>query len=181
MTAIGASYFSDRRLYAEIAEQLAGEVAKRPAMPGPKLLVTGFPLDHPNLHALLESHGAVVVAEDDWWGSRAAGWDVRSDLDPGTACFEKYYLDAPSPRVYPPALADRWLERTAKQNIDGVIFYHPPDDDVYGWDYPRQRDFLNVRGISSLRIREDCAAPTVPQSLHDEIAAFVKEIKRPRV
>ena len=33
----------------------------------------GASLHHRGLHLALERHGAVVVAEDDWWGSRSSG------------------------------------------------------------------------------------------------------------
>ena len=40
------------------------------------LIVTSEPLSHTHLHTALEGAGAVVVAEDDWWGSRAPGADI---------------------------------------------------------------------------------------------------------
>lgn len=161
MAAIGAHYFMDRRRFATLAQTFAASVAKRRPLGGPRLLIKGFPIDNLQVHRALESHGAVVVAEDDWWGSRAAGRDVSFDL------FSKYYSDAPSPRVFPPAVADRWFEREAVRGIDGVVFYLPPDDDVYGWDYPRQRKFLDARGIPGLLIRGDC---------HQGIESFVKAL-----
>ena len=174
--AIGAGYFMERSEFARLAGDLAAGVAKRAPSAGPRLLVKGFPLDHANLHRAIEAHGAVVVAEDDWWGSRAAGRDLKYGSDPAAAVFSKYYLDAPSPRVFPPSDADRWFEREARRGIDGVVFYHPPDDDVYGWDYPRQREFLDRHGIRSLRIREDCSRESVSQELHGTIESFLGEI-----
>ncbi len=92
----------------------------------------------PDICAAIEAHGAIVVAEDDWWGSRAAGQDIDITAEPIRAIFEKYYFDAPSPRVFPAAIADAWFHRKASE-VDGVIFYLPPEDDVIGWDYPRLR------------------------------------------
>jgi benzoyl-CoA reductase/2-hydroxyglutaryl-CoA dehydratase subunit BcrC/BadD/HgdB len=176
MTAIGACYFMDREKFAKLAGDFAAAAGGRPPLPGPRLLVKGVAVDHVNLYRVLESHGAVVVAEDDWWGSRAAGRDVVPGPDPVAAVFPKYYLDAPSPRVFPAKVADRWFERTAQRGIDGVVFYHPPDDDVYGWDYPRQRQFLERQGIPSLRIREDCSGDEVSPGLHGDIESFVNAI-----
>ena len=176
MIAIGAGYFMERSKFAALAQDLAAGVAKRPPLEGPRLLVKGFPLDHVNLHRTLEAHCAVVVAEDDWWGSRAAGRDLKYGSDAAAAVFPKYYLDAPSPRVFPPSAADRWFEREARRGIDGVVFYHPPDDDVYGWDYPRQREFLERHGIRSLRIREDCSGESISEELHGAIESFVRGI-----
>ena len=95
---------------------------------------------------------AIVVAEDDWWGSRAAGQDIDDANEPIRAIFEKYYFDAPSPRVFPAAIADDWFCRKTSE-VDGVIFYLPHDDDVIGWDYPRLRTFLDERAIPHLMLR----------------------------
>ena len=74
-------------------------------------MLAGAWLDDNELHALLESHGAVVVAEDGGWGTRGAGHDIAPDADPVTAIFDKYYRDGPSVRQFPPA--DRaWLSAT---------------------------------------------------------------------
>ncbi len=79
-------------------------------------------MDSPALWAAIESHGAVVVAEDDWWGSRAAGRDIDTTIDPVRAIFEKYYFDAPSPRVFPAEISDAWFHNKASE-VDGAIFF----------------------------------------------------------
>jgi benzoyl-CoA reductase/2-hydroxyglutaryl-CoA dehydratase subunit BcrC/BadD/HgdB len=96
------------------------------------------------------------------------------------AVFEKYYLHAPSPRVSPTADADRWFQNAVRRRADGIVFYLPPDDDVYGWDYPRQRDFLRERSIPSLLIRED-ASRGLSGDTTTRIQEFVKTIRRRRL
>ena len=78
----------------------------------------------------------------------------RHHLDPIRAIFEKYYFDAPSPRVFPSEIADAWFRRKASE-VDGVIFYLPQEDDVIGWDYPRLRAFLDERAIPHLMLRAE--------------------------
>jgi hypothetical protein len=34
--------------------------------------------------------------------------------------------------------------------IDGVIFYIPPGDLAFGWDYPRLAELVRARGLQSL-------------------------------
>ena len=92
-----------------------------------------------------------MVAEDDWWGSCAAGSDIDATRDPIRAIFEKYYFDAPSPRVFPSEIADAWFHRKATE-VDGVIFYLSHEDDVVGWDYPRLRAFLDERAIPHVMV-----------------------------
>ena len=164
---IGAWYFMDRSAYACLVQDALGEIQTRPPLAGPRIFIKGPPLDSPSLCALIESHGAIVVAEDDWWGSRAAGQDIDPSKDPIRAIFEKYYLDAPSPRVFPSAIADDWFCRKTSE-VDGIIFYLPHDDDVLGWDYPRLRAFLDERAIPHLMLRSEAS---------EQIEAFVARLR----
>jgi len=174
---LGAFYFMDRGEYATLALAAARELAERPRISGPRVLIKGCPLDHSDLHCAIEAHGAVVAGEDDWWGSRIAGQDVRQQGDPIEAVFEKYYLDAPGPRVFPPSAADEWFAQTAAK-VDGVVFYLPPEDDVFGWDFPRQRAVLELRGVPHLLIRDDASQGDLSSECHDRIEEFVGRLQR---
>jgi len=163
---IGAWYFMDRSEYALLAQEALRESQTRPPLAGPRVLIKGPPLDSPDLCAEIEAHGAIVVAEDDWWGSRAAGLDIDTTINPIRAIFEKYYLDAPSPRVFPAEIADAWFHCKATE-VDGVIFYLPHEDDVLGWDYPRLRAFLDERSIPHLMLRDESS---------DAIGSFINRL-----
>lgn len=163
---IGAWSFMRRSEYTLLAREALREIQKRPPLGGPRILIKGSPQDAPDFCAAIEASGAVVVAEDDWWGSRAAGVDIDATADPVQAIFEKYYFDAPSPRVFPSEIADTWFHRKASE-VDGVIFYLSPEDDVIGWDYPRLRAFLDERAIPHVMLRAESA---------DEIGAFLKRL-----
>jgi hypothetical protein len=178
----GALYFTDRASYAKLVSTLCSEIKAAKPLRGPRLLIKGTPLPHQKLHQALEAHGAVVTAEDDWWGARAAEGTIASAR--GTSAivgtiFENYYLRASSPRVSPASAADGWFQKALKRGIDGVVFYLPPDDDVYGWDYPRQRDSVSARGVPSLLIREDAGVGLSDQA-SAEIQSFVETAKRSR-
>jgi len=178
----GALYFMDRDAYAKLVNRACREIRLAKPLRGPRLLIKGTPLHHPQLHQALEAHGAVVTSEDDWWGARAAGANILATG--GTkafvhAIFESYYLHAPSPRVSPAATADLWFQRAMKKGIDGVVFYLPPEDDVYGWDYPRQRDFVRACGIPSVLIRED-ASRGLSSEMNGCVREFVETTRRSR-
>ncbi len=164
---LGAWYFMDRTEYSLLAKEALREIQTRPPLPGPRLLIKGPALDNPDFCEAIESHGAIVVAEDDWFGSRAAGRDIDVTMEPVRAIFEKYYFDAPSPRVFPAAIADSWFYRNASQ-VDGVVFHLPREDDVMGWDYPRLRGFLDERAIPHLMLRGEPS---------DETGAFVERLR----
>jgi benzoyl-CoA reductase/2-hydroxyglutaryl-CoA dehydratase subunit BcrC/BadD/HgdB len=163
---IGAWYFMDRAEYTPWAQEALKEIVTRPPLRGPRILIKGSPQDTADFCGAVESPGAIVVAEDDWWGSRAAGQDIDATIDPIRAIFEKYYFDAPSPRVFPADIADAWFLRNVSE-VDGAIFYLPREDDVIGWDYPRLRAFLDERRIPNLMLR---AASS------DEVGAFIARL-----
>ncbi len=174
LTLIGAVYFMDRAEYAQLAHEAAAELSTRAPMPGARILIKGSPLHHTGLHRAIESHEAVVVAEDDWWGSRSVSKEISPQGDMVRAIFETYYFHAPSPRVFPREIADEWF-LAASAKVDGVVFYLPPEDDVLGWDYPGLRKNLDQRGIPSLLVREDASDELSPEC-HQRIRAFVQKL-----
>lgn len=164
---IGAWNFMDRAEYTLLAQNALREIETRPPIEGPRILIKGPPLDRVDFCTGIESYGAIVVAEDDWWGARAAGQDIDTAGDPVDAVFRKYYFDSPSPRVFPAATADAWFQARAS-TVDGVIFYLPQEDDVLGWDYPRLRDSLTQRAIPHVMVRDASS---------DAIAGFIERLK----
>jgi hypothetical protein len=138
----------------------------------PRILIKGAPLDGAALHRVVEDSGGYVIAEDDWRGSRAAGdRDVPTDSDPVTAIFEKYFYDEMSPRIQPSNDRDAWFHReVGTGHVDGVLFYIPLEDDVVGWDHPRQHALLEARRVPSVVVRESCAVA--------KVAAFVGSLRR---
>lgn len=167
---IGAIYFMDRAEYAQLANNAVSEISSRQPIRGPHMLIKGSPLHHTGLHRAIESHGAVVVAEDDWWGSRTITDEIPEQGNLTQEIFQTYYRKAPSPRE----LSDAWF-LSASANVDGVVFYLPPEDDVLGWNYPRLRQTLDQRGTPHLLIRED-AAGELSRECHQSIQGFVRKL-----
>ena len=170
----GPFFLMDRERYTVLAHRAAAEAERRTPLAGPRLVVAGAWLDDERLHTLLESQGAVVVAEDGGWGSRSAGRDIERRADVVAAIFDKYYRDGPSVRQFP-AAARAWLHDLL--DIDGVVFYLPPDDSVMGWDYPVEQSRLDALGIPSLVIRDDVDDPVMPSRWHEPIRAFVQRVR----
>lgn len=139
--------------YVALATEAAGRIAARPPMARPRVLLTGAPVDGPQLHQAIESHGAIVVAEVGPWGSGASGDDVRLDDDPVAALADKYRADSIGPRTPADSLR-RWTARML-DDVDAVVVSLPPDDAVFGWDYPALRDLLKARDIPHVCLRGD--------------------------
>jgi benzoyl-CoA reductase/2-hydroxyglutaryl-CoA dehydratase subunit BcrC/BadD/HgdB len=163
LSVTGPFWSISRKEYSGLAQLAISRLRGLPALNAPRILVKGVSIDQLTLHSVLESFGALVVSEDDWWGERSAGQDISTAGDPVAACFEKYYSDSPSPRTFPGSVADSWFENRSREGIEGVVFYLPGDDYVSGWDYPRQKSFLDALGVPSLVIRDDPRQIKMPE------------------
>jgi benzoyl-CoA reductase/2-hydroxyglutaryl-CoA dehydratase subunit BcrC/BadD/HgdB len=150
----GAARFMAPQRYAELLpEALRLFLAHRPPA-GPRLLVKGVPLDHAALHRAVDAAGAVIVAEDDPWGTRSAGPLVAEDGDPMRALVQHYQSEVPCPRLHPRAAREAWFLRALDEiALDGVLFHLPAPDDVHGWDFPSHRAELARRGLPFLVLR----------------------------
>jgi benzoyl-CoA reductase/2-hydroxyglutaryl-CoA dehydratase subunit BcrC/BadD/HgdB len=176
MTALGAGYFMSPTAYATALsaylDTLDQTILERPRL----LVVTSEPLSHTRLHAALEQAGALVVAEDDCWGSRAPGADIALDGSPREAIFQKYWLDTASPGVYPATVRESWLRQHAlRPDLHGVVFYLPPSDHQLGWDYPRLNRWLSSNGKPSFLVRVDATTPGGFQTIQQQTQRFLEE------
>jgi len=139
--------------YVQLAAEAADDIAQRPPLDGPRVLLAGAPVDGSALHAEIESHGAIVVEEVGPWGSGAAGDDVDSVGDPLLALADKYRRDASGPRTPVGAMRDSISRMLI--GIDAVVVSLPVEDTAFGWDYPALRDLLQTRRIPHACLRGD--------------------------
>jgi hypothetical protein len=161
--------------YAEMASDAATKNAARPPLAGPRVLLSGAPVDGHTLHEAIESHRAVVVDEVGPWGSGAAGDDVRIDDDPVAALADKYRVDSIGART--PVDALRRLTQSRLDEVDAVVVSLPPDDAAFGWDYPALRDVLNARRIPHVCVRCDPYERPTPAD-HAALDAMVSAASR---
>ena len=162
--------------YVAAVNGAASAFAKRSALSVPRVLLAGVPVDGPELHHAIESHGAVVVAEVGPWGHGAAGEDdVRVDDDPFLALADKYQADAIGART-PAASLRRHVEQML-DDVEAVVVSLPPEDAVFGWDYPVLRDLLQARGLPHVCLRGDQYQAPTPQE-HAELDAMVTAASR---
>jgi hypothetical protein len=150
---MAAFWETEPERYVEMAREAVERIAARPPLAGPRVLLTGAPVDGPTLHEVIESHGAIVVAEAGPWGIGVAGDDVRIDDDPVAALADKYRADSIGARTPVDSLR-RWTGRML-DDVDAVVVSLPPDDAVFGWDYPALRDRLAARGVPHACLRGD--------------------------
>jgi len=58
----------------------------------------------------------------------------------------------------PVAAVRRWIDGMLDE-VDAVVVSLPPDDAVFGWDYPALRDVLDARRIPHVCLRGDQYQP----------------------
>ena len=172
---LAAFWEMDPNRYATMANDAASRIAARPPLAGPRVLLTGAPVDGQRVHEAIESHGAVVVDEVGPWGSGAAGDDVRIDDDPIAALADKYRADSIGART--PVDTLRRLTASILDDLDALVFSLPPDDAVFGWDYPALRDALQARGIPHVCLRGD-PHETLTLADHAALGAMVSAASR---
>jgi benzoyl-CoA reductase/2-hydroxyglutaryl-CoA dehydratase subunit BcrC/BadD/HgdB len=158
---LGAFWHMAPEDYLVLAGQAADEIERRPALKGARVVLMGAPVDSTALHDAIESRGAIVVAEVSPLGTGAAGKAVCGD-DPIAALAEKYRIDTISPRTSAGSLRDSIAHMV--DEVDAVVVSLPPDDAVFGWDYPALRDLFESKRIPHIGLRGD---PYRPLSTED--------------
>ena len=176
MEVIGAGFCMHPAPYAQTLERYLQELGPAPApKSAPRLLIASSePLPQLHLHQRLEEAGGLVVAEDDPWGSRAPGDDIASAGDPKEALLQKYWHDTAHAGVSPREARQAWfLHQIQRSDLDAVIFYVPPGDRQFGWDYPRLAAQTTAAGKPSLLLRQNAAeAAAVSGPVREFLAAL---------
>jgi len=171
-----AASFLEPRLYNSLLADWLAESAWQSGT-GPRLLVQGCPLDDAYLHRSVDLAGGLVVAEDGDWGARQAAPRIAVVGDPLAAIFEHYYADVPCPRLFPQALVDRWFTEVLHAGgIDGVIFYLPTPDDIFGWDFPGQRTAVEAAGLTWTLIRKDVRYLEARPEVATQLGAYMAKL-----
>lgn len=167
---IGPHYFMEASDYTSLLRGVVVELQCTEPRRGPRIVVRGAPVADAALHGAIESHGATVVGEQDWWGSDVLTAPIAADEEPLAALFENYRAGAANPRRFGSDPCP------ARGQVEGVVFYLPPEDDTFGWDYPRERVALESQGIPCFLTR-DSAAETMPDTWHRAFKEFLSAIK----
>lgn len=156
LRAIGAGYALPAESYLDELEPWLASLEQSQTISRERLLIlTAHELDTPILHDTLEAAGALVVAEDSWWGSRAAGSALEELDDPVEAVHRRLRRDVSGVTVSPRAVREQWVnERMARKDIDTVVFYVPSSDLVFGWDYPKLKARAESFGLRTLLLND---------------------------
>jgi hypothetical protein len=179
--AIGAANLLPSAMFSEALEAATAALEPDPGLADRAriLLVPSSPLTHDRAHVAIEEAGALIIAEDDPLGSRAAEPLIREDGDTILAMTEHYLENMTGARVFPAKRRLHWFHTEAiKPDVDAVIFY--AQEARYGWDFPAMRDYLDTHGKPSAFIRADAQQASGFAQLASETRAFLDQISANR-
>jgi benzoyl-CoA reductase/2-hydroxyglutaryl-CoA dehydratase subunit BcrC/BadD/HgdB len=155
LRAIGAARYIAPAAGAELCDALLKQADSLPPLHGVRVMVKGAPHDNASFYELVESLGAVIVADDHTAGERTIEHLVDEAIEPMAALAQHYHLHTASIRSFPQAAQDkRFIEIVETASVRAVIFFHDEFDDTLGWDYPEQKRLLDERGIPSVFLQQ---------------------------
>jgi benzoyl-CoA reductase/2-hydroxyglutaryl-CoA dehydratase subunit BcrC/BadD/HgdB len=169
--AMAAGAALDRRRHAELLGRLNAELDGMRDRARPRVLLwTGEAIFHDELHDALTSVDAQVVDESDAWSASAQQPIAHGDA-PLDAIVAHAHRASVGPELRPyAARAERFRAAVADTAPDVVVFYVPPNDSLFGWDYPPLRDAAVAAGATPVLIRQDVLA----DGGRDTVAATVR-------
>jgi hypothetical protein len=150
---LGARWTASPERYVTLADEALRQLAGRTPLAGPRIMLTGMPVDSTALHVAIESLHATVVDEVSPFGANDGAGGVDAVADPYSALAEWYSAQVVSARS-PAAMLMNRIERSL-DNIDVVVILLPADDARFGWEVPRLRALLDARGIAHAIVRSD--------------------------
>ncbi len=183
------AFYDDPARFTEMVNKISGELEKRIAdgigvvkKGTPRILVSGCPMAIPNwkLHHLVESAGAVIVAEEACIGHRyfrdmvsESGTEAKEKL---SAIADRYMkLDCACFTPNKERL-DNILNLVKDYNVDGVIHYSLQFCDPFTVEYVSVEKAVKDAGIPVLKIETDYSMEDAGQ-LSTRIEAFLETIK----
>ena len=183
------SFYDDVKRCAQQVNALCDELEKRVAAgegaapaDAPRILVSGSPMAIPNwkLHHLLESAGAVVVAEESCTGTRLFNDLVRPEksLDDQLTAIAERYMNIHCACFTPnQERLDDVVRMAREYDVDGVIHYNLQFCHTYANEAVSVKRRLDKEGIPLLRIETDYSDADTGQ-LKTRIEAFLEMVRK---
>lgn len=175
---IGAGRYLDGDAHARLLGQLVAAADDLPRHHGIRVFVTGSDQDHPAPYALIESSGAVVVGEDQAWGTPAGESEVAVTEDPleGIADHYQFRVGTAAKR----SIAERASTTAARARAcraQAVIGFGRRGDSAPAWDYPAQRRALAAHGIAMTFVGDEPYAAAASPRAAEQVREFLESVR----
>ncbi len=177
---LGASYFMDKDEYNDLLEAFLRDASQRPKLSGKRIFVEGSPVDNLQFYQLVEDCGAVIVNEDNCWGSRSFEdlVDTKRFPDQIEAIAQRYHYKAPCGAIFflANARCDYCKRKVEEISSDGVIFY-VLENDAHGlWDYVEQVHAFQAQGHRTLELLDQPYLMTNQDDVREQVRAFLDKL-----
>jgi benzoyl-CoA reductase/2-hydroxyglutaryl-CoA dehydratase subunit BcrC/BadD/HgdB len=171
---IGSGMVMPKQQHNEMLESLLRKNVSLPAKDGLRLIYSGSETDYLLPYELVESTGAIIVADDQDRGSRCVEVLVDEQSDPIKAIAARYNHRSPSSSGFATKDRSTYLRKLASEiDIDGVIFFILASDHPAAWEYPILRDTLRSIGIPSLELGPQRFHIENPENINKKVNDFI--------
>ena len=145
---IGTSMFMPKEEHNKLLKDYLKDAESFPVKNGVRLFVESSPLDNLQFYEVVESCGAVVVAEDNCWGNRYSDVPISQTIDPFESIVERYLKKSPCPRMFPlQRRIDYCLRNAIESKAQGALFHIYIGDNAQAWEAPEEIKALKANGI----------------------------------
>jgi benzoyl-CoA reductase/2-hydroxyglutaryl-CoA dehydratase subunit BcrC/BadD/HgdB len=177
LAVFGASRFMPKGVFNRLLAAALPKLATRPPRPGPKLFVSGSPLDNTRLYEVIEACGATIVGESHDWGAPMADLPLREAGDPTEAAVERFHKSPPD-LIFPlDAAVGDVVDRATACGADGAVFHVYRHDDHELFDVPAKRAALEAAGVPTLYLQEQPYRLADPAPVREATTAFLVSLR----
>jgi len=175
---IGASLFMEKEKHIELCLQVAESAKNWPVAKGPRIYYTGSNQENTDLYDIIEEAGGVVVGEDQDWGDRHYDRDYKMEIDPVRAVVDRYMLRQYSAKKSFVSQRVEALDAEADAvRADGVVFFIHAYEEAASWDYPSQKQSLELRGIATAAYVKQIFPIAKNDGLAESVKEFIQQLK----
>ena len=176
-----ASRTAPKDRMAPVLKELTARLPGQPPGPPPRarLMVAGSTIDDPGYLSVIESLGAVVVADRFCFGGMPGLSPLACDQDPVRGLARQALSTTQCPRMMG-AVATRAayvVQKVREREVDGVVLATMKFCDLWGMESRLLADALREAGVPVLRVERETAAGAEGQ-LRTRVQAFLETLGR---
>jgi len=178
ISAIGGSFFLEKKEAAELLNELAAIAASWPKVDAARIYYTGSLQENTELYEKIGAAGGNVISEDKLFGDRYADADVNLSLPITEAVTLRYQFRFPSSeRAFVRERAVCIPERLSEVGAQAMIIFMNHNDESYIWDFPKQKEQLDNMKIPVLIVEKQHYPLRNTEELDLKLACFINEVK----
>lgn len=176
---IGTSLFMPKEEHNQLVKDLLKDAESLPVQNGIRFFVESSPLDNLQFYEVVESCGAVVVAEDNCWGNRYSDVPIHQTINPFESIVDRYLKKSPCPRMFPlQRRIDYCVQKALESKAQGALFHIYVGDNLQAWEAPEEIKALKANGIPVVYLKKQpyLLSEVDKEDLRTSIKDFIKTL-----